>query len=417
MLADKDTFSTRSLKLVYRARNVQNMRFVDTPGIISNQSTGKDNREDIKNILRTEIARANTKLCVLLEATEYAKNPVIDFLDESLDGRSGWSDQAIFLMTKFDKQMEDSRTANKANIFFSEFIKNGIHPHLVITPTLEREDLPPSELFEKRNDLLAMSNRQEEGEFKNWLRRHDQFRQSDGNNDYLSEPIVARIGFPVAQTTMRKQMLEHTLETLPTVIESLQNDLQERQLKLQDLKEKQKFCDPVELKGIVKDMLHQLQQRVANYLDGDLISAIKYRDQLQTLDDEIEKEEDSDWANEELNFHTEKEDKWRDHMAKMKEYPKEIQPHKPFLGGKQVHRAIEFFRAVMIDSLPDPWDLAELVPNAAGYGHGGLMRENWEGATKQICMVLMQDVTHPGINYLVKVCEVVTGIVLLCYCI
>jgi hypothetical protein len=45
------------------------------------------------------------------------------------------------------------------------------------------------------------------------------------------------------------------------------------------------------------------------------------------------------------------------------------------------------------------------------------MRENWEGATKQICMVLMKDVTHPGINYLVKVCEIVTGIVLLCYCI
>jgi hypothetical protein len=154
----------------------------------------------------------------------------------------------------------------------------------------------------------------------------------------------------------------------------------------------------------VKDMLHQLQQRVAAYLDGDLISAIKYRDQLQTLDDEIEKEEDSDWASQPLNFYTEKEDKWRDHMAEMKEYPKEIQPHKPFLGGKQVHRAIEFFRAVMIDSLPDPWELAELVPNAAGYGHGGLMRENWEGATKQICMVLMQDVTHPGINYLVKVC-------------
>jgi hypothetical protein len=31
-------------------------------------------------------------------------------------------------------------------------------------------------------------------------------------------------------------------------------------------------------------------------------------------------------------------------------------------------------------------DLHELVPNAVGYGGGGLMRENWEGSTKQICI-------------------------------
>ena len=36
-LGNQDKFSTKPLVLVYRASNVQNMRFVDTPGIIANQ--------------------------------------------------------------------------------------------------------------------------------------------------------------------------------------------------------------------------------------------------------------------------------------------------------------------------------------------------------------------------------------------
>lgn len=39
-LASQDKFSTESLRLTYRANNVQNMRFVDTPGIIANQVSG-----------------------------------------------------------------------------------------------------------------------------------------------------------------------------------------------------------------------------------------------------------------------------------------------------------------------------------------------------------------------------------------
>ena len=402
-LANEDSFSTKALKLVYRANNVQNMRFVDTPGIISNQSLGKDNREAIKSILRAEMAKPNTKLCVLLEATEFAKNPIVNFLDESLDGRKGWIGNATFLMTKFDKQMEDSRTANKANTFFAYFLENDIVPHLVITPTLENEDLPPNELFQKRNELLAASNDYERDRFRSWFKQHDAFRAQEGSDVYLDKRVHDMHGFPTAQASMRKEMLAHTLATLPLVIGSLQKDLAERQAELDDLKERQKFTNPSELKNVVKDMLHSIQERVAAYLDGDLLSAMKYTEKLQTLDDEVfEEEEDSVWATKLLNFHTEKEDAWRSHIAEMKEYPEEVQADKAFLGGKQVQRAIEFFRFVMIDSLPDPYELAALVPNAAGYGGGGLMRENWEGATKQICMVLMQDVTHPGINYLGK---------------
>ena len=37
-LGDEDRFSANPLRLIFRAKNVQNMRFVDTPGIMSNAS-------------------------------------------------------------------------------------------------------------------------------------------------------------------------------------------------------------------------------------------------------------------------------------------------------------------------------------------------------------------------------------------
>jgi len=107
-LGEEDRFSTEPLRLVYRAKNVQNMRFVDTPGIIYHKSTGKDNREDIKKILRSEMRKPNTKLCVLLEPKEFATNPIVEFCDTSLGGRNEWIGSATFLMTKFDKQLEES---------------------------------------------------------------------------------------------------------------------------------------------------------------------------------------------------------------------------------------------------------------------------------------------------------------------
>lgn len=95
-LGGEDRFSTEPLRLEYSAQNVQNMRFVDTPGIISNKSTGSDNREDIKEILRSEMSKPNAKLCVLLEPKEFATNSIIDFCDDSLGGRQSWIGNATF---------------------------------------------------------------------------------------------------------------------------------------------------------------------------------------------------------------------------------------------------------------------------------------------------------------------------------
>jgi hypothetical protein len=213
-LDQEGRFSTEPLHLVYKANNVQNMRFVDTPGIISNQSTGKDNREDIKKILRSEMQKPNTKLCVLLEPKEFATNPIVEFCDSSLGGREKWICSSTFLMTKFDKQLNDSRTGSKANKFFKEFHENKCFPHLVITPTLAKEDLPPQKLYEVRKKLLITADEDEKAQFQGWRDGHDLFRADpeNGDDELLDVEIQNRIGFASAKKVMREIMLVDTLQ-------------------------------------------------------------------------------------------------------------------------------------------------------------------------------------------------------------
>jgi hypothetical protein len=150
-------------------------------------------------------------------------------------------------------------------------------------------------------------------------------------------------------------------------------------------------------------ILWHMEKRILSYLDGDLEAAMKFPEKLQTLEEEIEEEEDSEWSSRELNHFTETEDNWRDLIAKLEgNYAAYVFADKKFLGGKQVHRAINFFKAVMIEALPDPFQLREMVPNVTGYLSGGLHRENWERAMVQITKVCVKETSHPGINYLIK---------------
>jgi Dynamin family len=402
-LGQEDRFSTLPLYLVYRSATVQNMRFVDTPGIISNMSTGKDNREDIKTILRSEMRKPNTKLCVLLEPKEFATNPIMNFCDESLGGRDKWIKNATFLMTKFDKQLDDARTATKANDFFEEFHQNQCFPYLIITPTLDREDLPPEELFTNRMKLIAASDEFEKDKFEMWIEGHERFNSENGGSEPpLKNDISKRLCFHTAKKNMREIMLKDTVERLPEVLSSLRTDLNRCNAEHKLLSDRKKFNDAQNLRNIVSRMLYYVQERIVSYLDGDLALSLKFPDKLQTLFDEIEDEEESDWCSKELNFHSEKEDHWRDRVTKLQEYPNEINPDDKFLGGKQYQRALEFFRVVMIDALPDPYQLRDKVANVTGFLSGGLQHENWERAMVEITRVCLKDVSHPGLNYLIK---------------
>ena len=52
-LGRDDKFSTKALTLVYRANNVQNMRFVDTPGIIANKVSSHSQKNVLYKYLVT----------------------------------------------------------------------------------------------------------------------------------------------------------------------------------------------------------------------------------------------------------------------------------------------------------------------------------------------------------------------------
>ncbi len=349
-LADEDRFSTKPLNLIYRANNVQNMRFVDTPGIISNRGQGKDNRQDIQSILRDTMKRPNTKLCVLLEPKEFATNPIIDFCDETFSNDREWVNNSIFIMNKFDKQFGDSRSGSKAKNFFREFHENNIFPHLVMTPTLMKEDLPFAELFQKRTELLDTATDEENKNFERWQFEHKKFLEANPDDELLEKNTARRIGFEVTKKVMRTIMLEDTARRLPEVLKSLRVDLGRYQNKLKQLKEKEKFNDPKEVKVVMGHLLQQVQRRIIAYLDGDLETAVKSPHILQTLDDELNEEEDSEWSTRELNHFSEYEEDWREMLSNLK-YPAQIQAEKKFHGGKQIQRAIETFSLVMIGKI------------------------------------------------------------------
>jgi len=182
----------------------------------------------------------------------------------------------------------------------------------------------------------------------------------------------------------------------------LRNDLDKCNTECSILEDREKFNDPQNLRNVVTRMLFEIQERILNYLDGDLELSLKFPEKLQTLEDELDDEELSEWSTKPLNHHSEKEDHWRDRVTNLDKFPSEIQAETEFLGGKQYQRALEFFRAIMIEALPDPFQLRKKVANVTGFLSGGLQHENWERAMVEITRVCLKDVSHPGLNYVVK---------------
>jgi hypothetical protein len=192
--------------------------------------------------------KSNSKLCVLVEPKEFSGNTIINFCDETFGERGKWVDNAIILMTKFDKQLEDSRSGVKANNFFAEYHENNLFPYLTMTPTLASENLDAVVLFKERQQLLERAQSYEEKKFSDWKDMHVKFRETNPDDPMLKLEVSSRLGFPVAANKMREVMLTDTATRLPEVIMFLRKEL----LKACDLLEvfegKKKFRDPVQLK-------------------------------------------------------------------------------------------------------------------------------------------------------------------------
>ena len=400
----KDSFSPKPLYLVFRSPTVHNMRFVDMPGIISNKGTGRDNRKDIKKILRSEMDKPNSKLCVLLEPTEYASNSIIEFCDNSFGEDKKWRSNAIFLMTKYDKQTNDTLSANNANTFFSDYLENGIAPYLVITKTLINGKVSPSQLYNDRRKLLLHADEHEKKTFDRWQKQHQTYRENSTETEQLNREIATRISFAEASEAMRAALLKDTLQRLPEVTSALKKEKMLLESKFESLKERVDLSDPSKVKPVANLMIKDITVRMKEYLDGDILFSMKFGGaKHQTLSEEVAEERDSDWIEKKLSYHVAKEAQWRDRVSVFtKKSPKEIQPDEAFLGGKQYQRAFCLFRSVMIDSLPDEKDIIKFVPTATGYLGGGHENENWENAALNIVKGCIRNVCPPGVDFLIK---------------
>eukprot|EP00804_Cyclotella_cryptica_P002740 CCRYP_009637-RA/>CCRYP_009637-RA protein AED:0.03 eAED:0.02 QI:0/0/0/1/1/1/4/0/825 len=406
MLASEDRFSTEALQLVYRSSNVQNMRFVDTPGIIANQGLGRDNREDIKKLLKEQMLKPNSKLCVLVEPKEFSTNSIIDFCDQTF-GKGNWNDNAIVMMTKFDNKLGDAKSGSKTNHFFEEYHQNNIYPYLIITPTLAREDIEPEALFAERKILLDGAMSHEAEMFREWQQTHSRYREIDPDDRVIVDAIAKRIGFKTASDEMRKQMLVDTATRLPEVLRSLRKDLSHYKEELDAFEGRKRLMDPSNLKYMIGNMLHGMCGRISNYLDGDLETAKQFPDCMKDLEDELQEEDDSEWSSRRLGMRVpiEEEEKWRDIIESMfaeNQIPEHVYPSKKFLGGKQFQRAVQLLNATMAEAFPDPHTMKDFVASGAGYLQGGLQRENWERCTLSIVRMASKTSIQPGINFFIK---------------
>ena len=274
------------------------------------------------------------------------------------------------------------------------------------SPTLDREDLQPDQLFLKRKELLENSTDYEEEKFEGWIAAHAKYRQEDPDDTKLSPEVSSRIGFSAAKDKMREVMLLDTAARLPEVLKSIREELSKCRKEKEVLEGKRKFRDPNFLKRKVGDLLQRACKRVGDYLDGDLEAAVKFPDSLMDLDDELDREEDSEWADRTLGSAAtvEDEEKWRDLIQALidrKEgLPGYVYAEKKYIGGKQFQRAKELMKAAMlgkanlcqaamflvllvskfflifIESFPNVGEMKDYVASGAGYLQGGLQREN-----------------------------------------
>lgn len=263
------------------------------------------------------------------------------------------------LMTKYDMQLDNSRSGSKANKFFTEYHELGFFPYLTITPTLDREDLSSDKLYAERKKLLESATSEEERKFADWKAMHSKYRETDPDDPKLSVEVDKRIGFTAAKTEMRKVMLMDTAMRLPEVMMSLKQDLHAFQDEKEILVGKKEFHDPNFLKRMIGNLLQDVCNRMKNYLDGDLVTAAKSPEYLIDLDDELQLEEDSEWCLKTLGKSStiKDEEQWREIIQTMFESDNRMPDHvgadKKFLGGKQFQRAFNLLIATMAGEITD----------------------------------------------------------------
>jgi len=190
-------------------------------------------------------------------------------------------------------------------------------------------------------------------------------------------------------------MLLDTAARLPEVLKSIREELSKCRNEKEILEGKRKYRNPDYLKRKLGDLLQRACKRVGEYLDGDLEAAVKFPESLMDLDDELDREDESEWADRTLGSaaSVEDEEKWRELIHTLIEreegLPDYVYAEKKFIGGKQFQRAKELMKAAMLESFPNVGEMKDYVASGAGYLQGGLQRENWCLELTRWCCILI----------------------------
>ena len=396
--------SKEPLKLVFRSSKVQNMRLVDIPGLKDNQDSKNDDREAIASILRHEMDKPNTKLCVMLQSgLEFATQPIIRRCDEIFGKRSEWVGRAVFVMTKGDRLMDEKDSHGRVNRYFRPFHENGIYPHLISNPTLDESGLNHQEIYEERQRLLMTANESEENLFAEWKNRMNQKVNFHGEQGWLDEEITQRLGFDSVQQLMRTVLLEGTRECLPEVRRELCHQQDVLQQERDNLEYRQKLGDVETLKPIVMKTLREIEDLVLRFFTNRAY-AMTSGNHVQNLLDEVKSEKSSDWARKLLNGT--REDRWRKRVEQLiasPQCPEFLQANALLVGGAQIRRVIDLFRYLLEQSFIDSnRDNKHRIINAVGFQSNGVMTPDWGQAIQQVIESHVKETVHPGINYGVK---------------
>eukprot|EP00971_Amphidinium_carterae_P176984 3509357-Amphidinium_carterae.1 len=263
----KGGFSATPLRLRVKSQLVQNMMFVDLPGIITAQGKGEDKREAIKTILRKEMREPNTKLLVLLEPKEFDTNSIIDFVDDALgeppESRE-WPKRSLFLMTKFDLRVPDSLTGGKSNRFFEKYWEEGIKPFCVVTPTMQKsaDGMKADAQYTERSDILSNADDYEDNTLSDWMRRMDTTYRQDPTCEALDSKFKDFMGFRSAVATMHSLLLEDTRTRLPEVVQDLKSRLEHTRAELKSLEVATKFMDKDGMQLLMSEVLQAIVRRI-----------------------------------------------------------------------------------------------------------------------------------------------------------
>eukprot|EP01079_Euglenida_sp_SAG-EU17-18_P007253 gene7253-1295_t len=396
-----DGFTEKPLRLQVVSKNVQNMLFVDLPGI----GQGDDRRNIIREILKAEMDKPNTMMLVLLEPKEYSTNNIIDFVDEVYGGRRGdWVHKALWVLNKFDLRIVDSQTAKKSNANLEEYWINGIRPYMAFTPSYNPVGGESTEEeYLKRQKLIHEADARESAVFHEWMATMEHNAKTTTSDHPITFDLrySGYCKFASLLSVMHTRLLQNAQERLPEVIQQLRRELETSRHALADTERIAKLMAPNAYRIHVAGIMNTLKKRVLQYLDGSLAVMKKIDCAGKTLREELGGEEHSEWFSRRLNHFTEAESDFRQRASQVS-IPDAFYPDSRLLGGKQYQRALQCFTYTLVQLLPDPHELKEYVASATGALRDNLAREDWDHACVEVIKDCVTRYTHPGINVLCK---------------